>query len=257
MPDPFITSQIDVAELVFYGFVLFFIGLVFYLRREDRREGYPLEDTVTGRVDSAFGPLTASTVKRFRLPFDRGTATTPTQGREPVDIAARRVDRFPGAPYTPTGDPLADGIGPAAFAERARWPDLDMEGRPRIVPISSDEHFSIASRDPDPRGMPVIAADGAIAGTVADVWIDRSDRLIRYLEIDVNGLGNVLAPMAMTKVDRRRRRVVIDALAAAQFAGAPKVAQAGQITRYEEERVVAYFGGGYLYASPDRTEPFL
>ena len=132
-----------------------------------------------------------------------------------------------------------------------------MEGRPRIVPISSDEHFSIASRDPDPRGMPVIAADGAIAGTVADVWIDRSDRLIRSLEIDVDGVGNVLAPMAMTKVDRRRNRVVIDALATTQFAGAPKVAQAGQITRYEEERVVAYFGGGYLYATRDRAEPYL
>ena len=37
------TPGFDVAQLVFYTFVLFFIGLVFYLRREDRREGYPLE----------------------------------------------------------------------------------------------------------------------------------------------------------------------------------------------------------------------
>jgi Ca2+/Na+ antiporter len=65
-----LVGNLDVAELVFYAFVLFFICLVFYLRREDRREGYPLEDEITGRVDSAYGLLTASTYKEFRLPFD-------------------------------------------------------------------------------------------------------------------------------------------------------------------------------------------
>ncbi|TXM99400.1 photosynthetic reaction center subunit H, partial [Methylobacterium sp. WL103] len=29
--------------MVLYAFFLFFFGLVFWLRREDRREGYPLE----------------------------------------------------------------------------------------------------------------------------------------------------------------------------------------------------------------------
>lgn len=255
MSNVIFAGRLDVAELVFYAFVLFFIGLVFYLRREDRREGYPLEDEMTGRVDSAYGLFTASTAKSFALPFDGGTVTTPTKGREPVDIAGRR-ERFGGAPYWPSGDPLIDGIGPAAWAERARVPDLDMEGRPRIVPIGADDHFSIAPRDPDPRGMSVIGADGAVAGKVIDVWIDRSDRLIRYLEIETGG-RQVLAPMMMAKVDRRRGRVVIDALAAAQFAGAPQLATIGRITRYEEERVAAYFGGGYLYGTRERAEPLL
>ena len=39
MSDPTIVGSIDIAELVFLAFVLFFIGLIFYLRREDRREG--------------------------------------------------------------------------------------------------------------------------------------------------------------------------------------------------------------------------
>ena len=55
--------------------------------------------------------------------------------------------------------------------------------------------------------------------------------------------------MIMAKVDRRRRRVVIDALLASQFAGVPRPARPDQITLYEEERVAAYFGGGYLYAT--------
>lgn len=33
---------IDVAQIVLYAFWLFFVGLVYYLRREDKREGYPL-----------------------------------------------------------------------------------------------------------------------------------------------------------------------------------------------------------------------
>jgi photosynthetic reaction center H subunit len=254
MPDPFIVGRLDVAEIVFFAFVLFFIGLVFYLRREDRREGYPLEDAVTGRIDSAFGPLTASTVKRFALPFGRGTAETPTQGREPVQIAARRVANFGGAPYAPTGNPLTDGVGPAAFAERARWPDVDMEGHARIVPIGV-AGFTIAKGDPDPRGMTVVGVDGRAAGTVSDIWVDRSEKLVRYIDVALGGGGRAVVPFNMAVV--KRDRIVVDALPADKFAGAPVPAEAGTITRYEEERAMAYFGGGYLYGTPERTEPLI
>ena len=43
MPRGEITAYLDVAQVVLYAFWIFFAGLVFYLRREDRREGYPLE----------------------------------------------------------------------------------------------------------------------------------------------------------------------------------------------------------------------
>lgn len=251
-----VTPGIDVAQLVFYAFVLFFVGLIFYLRREDRREGYPLEDAVSGRHLSPGGPMHTASTKSFLLPFGHGTVTAPTKGREPVDIAARRTDRFPGAPYAPTGDPLVDGIGPAAWADRAKRPDLDMDGHPRIVPLSSATGFSIAREDSDLHGWPVVGADGAVAGTVSDLWVDKSDRLVRYLQLAGDG-APLLAPMMMAKVDRRRRRVVLDALNAAQFAGVPRPAAPGQITLYEEERVQAYFGGGYLYANAARQEPLM
>ena len=251
-----ITQGIDVALLVFYAFVLFFIGLVFYLRREDRREGYPLEDAVSGRHLSPGGPLHTASTKSFKLPFDQGIVTAPTKGREPIDIAARRIARFPGAPIAPTGDPLADGIGPAAWADRAKRPDLDMEGHPRIVPLSTAADYWIAGEDPDITGWPVIGADGVVAGNVTDLWIDKSDRLIRYIQLSAGG-GSVLAPMMMAKVDKRRRRIVVDALLASQFAAAPKVGATDRITLYEEERIQAYFGGGYLYATPARQEPWM
>ena len=253
---PQITPHIDVALLVFNAFVLFFVGLVFYLRREDRREGYPLEDEATGRLEAPGGVLHTASTKSFLLPFDHGTVTAPTKGREPVDIAARRTERFPGAPYAPTGNPLVDGVGPAAWAERAKRPDLDMDGHPRIVPLSTATGFWIAGQDSDLGGWPVVGADGAVAGTVSDLWVDKADRLVRYIQIGV-AEGAVLAPMMMAKVDRRRRRIVIDALNASQFSGVPRLEAVDQITLYEEERVQAYFGGGYLYATPERQEPFL
>ena len=252
--NPHITPGIDVALLVFWAFLLFFVCLIFYLRREDRREGYPLEDEMSGRLDTAGGPMHTGSTKSFLLPFGHGRVTAPTKGREPVDIAARRTDRFAGAPYAPTGNPLVDGIGPAAWADRAKRPDLDMDGHPRIVPLSSAAGFGIAREDSDLTGWPVIGADGGVAGEVTGLWIDTADRLVRYIQIGADG---VLAPMMMAKVDRRRRRVVIDALNASQFADVPRLATPGQITLYEEERVQAYFGGGYLYATPARQEPYL
>ncbi len=256
LDDMKIVGTIDVTELVFAAFVLFFLALMVYLRREDRREGYPLEDEVTGRVDTPGGILSAAAPKSFAMPFGRDTLTVPAHGRERVDIAAARTFRSPGAPYYPTGNPLVDGIGPAAWADRAKYTDLDGEGRNRIVPIGAAEHISIDRRDPDPRGMTVIAADGAVAGTITDIWVDRAEHVIRYLEVDT-GTNKVLAPMGMSKVHGKKGQVVVDAINASDFAAAPVPGTAGQITFYEEERIVAYFGGGYLYANKARQEPLI
>lgn len=254
MNDGNIVGTIDLAEIALLSFFLFFLALVFWLRREDRREGYPLEDELTGAIETVGGPLHTADTKSFRLPFDRGSVTAPTQGREPVDIAAKRRENFGGAPYSPTGNPLADGVGPAAWAERAKFADQDAHGNARIVPLSSEAGITVASASTDPRGLPVYGADGAKAGTVTDLWVDRAEHIIRYLEVDT-GSGTSLAPMAMALV--RRDGVTIDAINAADFTGVPKLASASEITRYEEERVVAYFGGGYLYANADRQEPWI
>ena len=254
----YLVGSIDVAELALASFFLFFIMLVFWLRREDRREGYPLEHEISGMVESMGGPLSMASPKRFRLPFDRGVVVAPIrreQGREPVNIAAKRLENFPGAPYTPTGNPLADGVGPASYAQRARWPDQDAHGRARIVPLAGEASISVWSGGRDPRGMSVTAADGVVAGTVRDLWIDRAEHQVRYLEVETTGGKIVLAPMAMASVSSKG--VSIDAINAADYDGVPQLETPGQITRYEEERVIGYFGGGYLYASTDRQEPWL
>lgn len=250
-----IIGNIDVASLAWYAFLLFFIALIFYLRREDRREGYPLEDELTGRVETPGGPLSTASPKFFRLPDGQGTIRMPASAdRDPVNIAARRHENFGGAPYYPTGNPLKDGVGPAGYAQRAKFPDRDSHGNLRIVPMSTLPDFRVATQDRNPLGMRVIGADGQVAGTVCELWVDRAEHVIRYLEVDT-GNAKVLAPMPMANV--RRAEIVLDAINAADFAEAPVPATAGQITRDEEERIVAYFGAGYLYANAERQEPWL
>ncbi|MEL0252858.1 MAG: photosynthetic reaction center subunit H, partial [Novosphingobium sp.] len=68
-----IVGTIDAAQIAMITFIGFFIALVFWLRREDRREGYPLEDALTGRLLSEGGPLSAAAPKTFILPFGKGT----------------------------------------------------------------------------------------------------------------------------------------------------------------------------------------
>lgn len=257
MTDPYLVGTLDITELVFLTFVLFFIALIFYLRREDRREGYPLEDEVSGLVESPGGPLSTASPKTFNLPHGGGTVTPGTSARERVDIPAKPAFGAHGAPFVPTGDPLIDGLGPASWANRRPVPDLTHDGRPRIVPLSLESHISIATRDPNPIGMMVIGADKQPVGEVTEVWIDRAEHVIRYLQIATEAGKTVLAPMTMSVVKGSKGVIVIDALNAAQFAAAPVPAAPDQITLYEEERIVAYFGGGYLYATPERQEPLL
>lgn len=253
-----ITGYIDVAQVVLYAFWVFFFGLIFYLRREDKREGYPL---VADRLENApilnFPPIPSP--KTFLLPHG-GTAKAPSGRVDPADIKAVPVAGWPGAPLVPTGNGLLDGVGPGSSALRAETPDLTIEGHPRIVPLRADPKFSVAAADPDPRGMNVVGADRLVAGRVTDVWVDRSECIIRYLEIALSAgseAGTVLLPMNFAIVDRRRRVVNVDALLAGQFAGVPGITSPDNITRREEDRVMAYYGGGTLYATLGRAEPLL
>jgi photosynthetic reaction center H subunit len=248
-----IAGNIDIAMLALWAFFIFFIALVIYLHRESYREGYPLEDPVSGRYSDANSLFPLPDAKTFNLPNGGRSVTVPQPNRrEPVEIAAKRMDRSPGSPYVPTGNPMIDGVGPAAWAERAKVPDLDMHGAPRIAPLASTDLW-LESRDPDPRGMTVTGADGAVAGTVSEVWVDRMERMVRYLAIDT-GKRTVIAPMTVAVIHRATGTVEISAILASQFADAPALAKGDVITLYEEERVQAYFGGGYLYATPERQE---
>jgi photosynthetic reaction center H subunit len=251
-----ITQYIDVAQIVLYTFWIFFIGLLVYLRREDKREGYPLESdrsASSGRIKVQGFPRMPA-LKIFRLPH--GGETSVPRPEAARDLKAAPLERFPGAPLEPTGNAMADGVGPAAYAQRSDTPDLTFEGHVRIVPMRVATDFVVESRDPDPRGMAVIGGDGVQGGVVSDLWVDRSEPQIRYLEVAVVGAGrNVLVPIGFARIERRVVRV--RSILGAQFAGVPAHASPDQVTLLEEDRISAYYGGGTLYATAARTEPYL
>ncbi|MBC7505181.1 MAG: photosynthetic reaction center subunit H [Sandarakinorhabdus sp.] len=249
-----LVGGLDIAELTFYLFFGFFLCLVWYLNRESRREGYPLEHDISGTVGGDIGRIDPSEKKTFQLPHGQGSYTPENVPRDamPTNVHPRV---YAGTPLDVIGEPLGSGVGPGAYAQRADRPDLDMFGRTRIVPMAIAEHVSVAKQDVDPRGLPVIGLDGVVAGTVRDLWVDRAEHVIRYLDVALNDGGTATLPMPMVRVSRRG--VVTDSVNAAQFAGCPQLKATDQITLLEEEKVSAYFGAGYLWATPERSEPYL
>lgn len=212
------TRYIDIPQVVLYVFWIFFAGLIYYLRREDRREGYPLES------DRAPGQAPPVTLQR------------------------------------PTGNPMVDAIGPASYSRRRDTPDVTVDGQPLIVPMRITTGFSVAEGDPDPRTMSVRGADGVIAGKIKDIWVDRAEPQIRYLEVELAGAAagrSVLLPIGFARINKRANRVEVVSILASQFAQVPGTSNPDSVTLLEEDRIMAYYAGGHLYATPARFGPIV
>ncbi len=250
-----ITGYIDVAQIVLYAFWIFFAGLIVYLRKEDKREGYPLESDRSANVTVQGFPAMPSP-KTFLL-ADGSPVHAPGGTGDRRPILAKPLGAYPGAPLQPTGNPMLDAVGPAAYAERANHPDHALDGLPLIVPARVATAYTVASQDPDPRGMEVYGADRELGGVVKDIWVDRAEPQIRYLELETAQARRVLLPINFVKFDAARRRINVKSILGSQFAHVPTLADPDQVTRREEDRIMAYYAGGNLYATAARAEPLL
>ena len=153
-----------------------------------------------------------------------------------------------GFPQVPTGDPMADGVGPASWVPRADEPERNAHGDPKIVPMTHYEAVFI-SAGRDPRGMPVLSKDDQVVAHVSDMWIDEAEQEIRYLELELeaeHGAGKRLVPMTLARV--QARWVMIASLHSSRFDGVPQTKSMSQITKLEEEKVSAWYAGGTLYS---------
>ncbi|MEN9816882.1 MAG: hypothetical protein RLZ32_762 [Gemmatimonadota bacterium] len=178
------------------------------------------------------------------------------------ELKAVPVDGYNGSPLVPTGNPMVDGVGPAAWADRADVPDLTFHGTNKIVPMRVDPTFSVAKGDPDPRGLPVMAADKQEAGRVVELWVNRSEPQVTYYEVQLTGSERrVLLPAALVQWPNfglwGNDRLLVKAITAAQFAHVPATKRDDQITLLEEDKICAYYAGGHLYATPERSEPLI
>ncbi|MGF1605701.1 MAG: photosynthetic reaction center subunit H [Rhodothalassiaceae bacterium] len=263
-----ITGYIDVAQVVLYVFWVFFAGLIFYLRREDRREGYPLESDDGKR--EYLGAVWGVNEKVFKA--EHGTKKElATNRRDSRELNIKKLYPWEGSPWEPMGDPMADGVGPASYAERMNEPDYNSQGLPKIRPLRTAKDYAPAKEDNDPRGMPVFGCDGKQAGTISDIWIDTDEALIRYLEVKLpDEDGTVLLPQTFARISGpnnllsrlsgiapMKPGVFVDAITAEMFKTVPRTSRKTQVTLLEEDKITGYYGGGKMFAKPERRGPWL
>jgi photosynthetic reaction center H subunit len=253
------TSYIDLAQVVLYLFIGFFLCLVYYLHRENKREGYPLENERSGSITVQGFPAVPS--PKTYLLADGSTVQAPrAQPKDMRPVNGTPAANFPGAPLVPNGDPMTAGVGPGAYAERQDIPDATVHGTPKIVPLRAAPDFYVDPEDPNPVGMTVVGADGAAGGVVRDVWVDQAEYLIRYFEVETGEKGNkrnVLLPATLARVSGSAGEVRVKSILGSQFASVPAHKKPDMVTRLEEEKIFGFYGAGTLFATPQRAEPLL
>ena len=249
-----ITQYVDVAQLVLYAFWAFFAGLIYYLVRENHREGYPMDSDSGGTITGWPVPQP----KTFLT--SHGEVVVP-KAEPTAALQAEPVHGWAGAPLLPTGDPLLAGVGPGAYTRRADRPDESFDGSHKLQPLRLATGYGVVAGDIDPRGLTVYGADGEPGGQVVDLWVDEAETLFRYLEVQAASNGRrVLVPWNFAKFRRTRQdgeSVTVDALLGSQFGNVPATAPPDQGTLDEEDRIMGYFGAGTLYAEPGRAEPLV
>jgi photosynthetic reaction center H subunit len=248
-------GHLDVAQLTIWAFWIFFAILVWYLRQEDRREGYPLVNDATGKAKSG-DFLFIPEAKTFRL-SDGTTIQAPTGSGDTRPVNGTQVEIWPGAPLEPNGDPLSAGVGPGSYNVRPDFPYKNVDGHDLVSPLRVATHFAVPAQGKSPIGYSVIAADGKVGGTVKDLWVDTGESCVRYYEIALTSGGAALAPVNFVDVKNSARAIQINAVTAAQLQRVPKLKSPNSVTLQEEDKISAYYGAGTLYATPDRAEPIL
>ncbi len=248
-------GNLDVAQIVLYAFWLFFFGLLFYLRREDRREGYPLESEAEPGL-KARDIIWIPRPKTFRRPDGR-EVSVPNFRADTRRVNATKTEPWPGAPLQPNGDPMLAAVGPGSYAERADETYKTADGHDLIAPLRVATNYGVPADSANPIGFAVWGADRAEAGTVRDLWVDRAECMLRYYEVETGDGRRVLLPVNFANVDAKRRRISVNALLAGQFAAVPAIRNPDKVTLLEEDKITAYYGAGTLYATAARAEPLL
>jgi photosynthetic reaction center H subunit len=131
-------------------------------------------------------------------------------------------------------------------------------GAPIIQPLRVLQGYDVAKQDVDPRGLPVMGGDGKPGGVVRDLWIDSTEMMFRYLEVETpvkGGTRRVLLPMPFARV--RRNQVEVNSIYGHHFADVPGTSSPDQVTKLEEDKISGYYGGGTLYADAKRSEPLI
>ena len=243
------TTQIDLAQVLIVAFVLFWFVLVWYLQREMKREGYPLEEAVPTVRHSIVGWPEMPPPKTYRL-LEGGTVTLPVN-YERRELKAQPREMHPGAPLYPVGEPLLAGIGPSSYALRRDEPFRLLNGEPALQPLRKTPQLRCVDPLMDPRGKRILGADFGEAGLCVDVWYDDESKIPRYLEVELDGGAGIrLVPIFYCSLRADKAAFRCDAITGAQFKLAPTIRRPDVITAREEDMVNGFWAGGHMYSAP-------
>ena len=245
------TQQIDLPQVLVAAFALFFAGLVVYLQRESKREGYPLHEAIPELDHRILGFPEPPPPKTYKM-LEGGFATLP-QEYERRELAATPRTSSPGDPIYPTGDPLLAGIGPSSYTLRRDTPFVMLDGSLTVAPLRDATDYTCVDPELDPRGMRVLGSDRVPAGIAVDDWVDKESKILRYVEVALDGLAeHRLVPIFYMHITGRAKEIRVDCLQAAQLAKAPILRSPNEITAREEDMINGFFAGGYIYSKPSK-----
>ena len=85
---------------------------------------------------------------------------------------------------------------------------------------------------------------------------------VRYYEVKLaNGDRHIMLPSGFVQWPNfglwGNDRLLVKAITSAQFSDVPAIKRDDTITLLEEDKVMAYFAGGHLYATAARSEPII
>ena len=132
----------------------------------------------------------------------------------------------------------------AGYVRRGLSPDAGVTYMlPRLVGQSRAADIILTGRDVD-------AAEAERTGLASRVVPADgfADAVAAYAKLVGDGPGKLGLFSGMVQTE---------ALLAHQFADIPGTKDPDSVTLYEEERIMAFFGGGVLYATPERQEAIL
>ena len=245
-----LTGHLDAVQILVAIFFLFFLALIYYLRREDKREGYPLWDVSPRNVPIEGFP--AVPPSKIYILMEGGTTAMPHRYGS---SAARAIpaENYFGAPLIPIGDAMLAEVGPGAYPLRKTTP-LMAEGEPQVQPMRVAHGWDVMKGDADPRGMRVMDGNKNEVGTIVDLWVDRGVKILRYLEVKLDHAegqdeetGHVMVPIFRTDIRTKRRIAIVQTMLAGHIRLAPRLANPDQITAREEDQVNAYFSAAHMY----------
>ncbi len=152
-------NYIDLPTVLIYLFWIGFAGLIIYLRREDKRVGYPLESDRKGLAVQGYPAIPSPREPRAKHPALEGSSVAPHQQPTPTEAALSMAggDAAKGLAYAieQNGDTVPPAApppsaGPATHADPA--PTTPEPGR-EAVPEPGPHHTDPTSHpDPDPFG---------------------------------------------------------------------------------------------------------